>query len=1545
MRKFYKTAILSTVAAILLAVPVLAFLYQAPFTIIEDAGTDYDMFPALVGANNTFMADNGFMQADALDTRVETLGGSDKPHMVADDFTLGAVPVEANSQTNLFFTTGETDLTSMNILTGFEGFITTPDSATLEPGDDFRFELTDTYVNTDLGTGSLVSKDPDFVIKVLTPNTIRADVQADTPIWVQVAPQLAELDILSLATFNSRLYGGTALSGKLYEWDEVSVWVEVAPTLGAQGRINALEVFEGKLYGGTGTGGRLYEWNGVNLWVEVAGALNAQTQIEDLAVFNGKLYGGTTPGGRLFEWDGAANWVQVAPQLGGATTIHSLAVHNGKLYGGTNTTGLLYEWNDIDAWSQVAPQLNGQTDILALEVFDGKLYGSTGATARLFEWDDAAAWVEVAPQLGAPTEIISLQVFEEALYGGTNATGLLYKWTGVAWDQVAAQLNAQTDINWMEVFAGNLYGGTSATGRLFEWDNGLASVSATGIATGEHDIVVGTLDRGDIDTYAAGANIAVNTGAGILPVRLLEEVVLTSDTASVTFSDIDVAVAAWDAIAGVTSRHLVLVVNAASDFAVPAVDVIYQFNGDGGANYNTQRLFGVAAVATALRVDGGTAWLSPSVPGTTVANAYGGGFILVPHAFNTINQKSFLGFGGIVEERVGTIAGRWADTDAITQIAMSLSAGDFATGSTFQLGVVDERYLVEEQILVADGTFTFAGIPQDGGDLAVVGYLRSDRAAGTDLILHEINGDAVGGNYARQDLLGNNAVTSAASAANAAVGTAIGDTAGANEFGGMLATYSQYADAVNQPHYLALSGFHASPGTGIVHLFSGRRNNVAAITQLGYNPNTGVNFKDGSMMSLYRVPRFTIETVTLAAPAASITFSNIPQGYEALQIQVYARSAAAALLDDVAVSFNTDVVAANYDFQTLDGQGAAVTVARNAASRDWMPIPGNTSGANEFGGGTLTLNQYAAGDRHKHGVTLGGRNEDEVALFSARWEDTAPITDIVLTTGTGNNFMAGTVIELVGVMPSVELQIEIDGVVEGAASTLGVDVTDNANDWLVADNSLTQFLPYMGSYEQSGQALHFDGTATSNVDMGAIHDAAPRLWLSLWFKLDAAQEVGGGVKYLFGKRQGLNDRIGLFFNNGRLFWRNKTGAVTHYEIAAEIGGVDKDSWAAGEWFHVFAANSDTVGIGRLRVNNDTIVLTNDENALPNGGDFVIADEQVGTGSGVMGIIANVAVGTDDLTTAEETALFGGGIPSQSAIPADASNIWYLDEGTGLVAVDSGLDGDNGAIDAAPAWEAVGSLFRIWYNPNTIVENTQEASTADAGTALTLDDAVLTQVNDFWNGAKLVIVTTTDTFAPQGESSVITDFDAALDRLTFDALTAVVDAGDTYTIDYGTLIDRASTPQDGRITWGVNPTGVSVTLGSMVASSQPIIGETEEEPARDILPPITVSDWFGDGTVGGSTLTNPIRPLITAMSDNTTLTEIQVWRLMGIIAVLFATVATAFTVRGHQGITAILAGTVLGGLVAFDHNIFPLWTLVIATGLFAAGVVAERSPSL
>ena len=99
MKRFksvFKSVLLTLLAIAIVATPVLA-AYSATYTIIESDGTDYDILPVLEDSPNTWMAANGFMETDALDTRIETLGGLERPHMVVSDKTLTTIAVPANS--------------------------------------------------------------------------------------------------------------------------------------------------------------------------------------------------------------------------------------------------------------------------------------------------------------------------------------------------------------------------------------------------------------------------------------------------------------------------------------------------------------------------------------------------------------------------------------------------------------------------------------------------------------------------------------------------------------------------------------------------------------------------------------------------------------------------------------------------------------------------------------------------------------------------------------------------------------------------------------------------------------------------------------------------------------------------------------------------------------------------------------------------------------------------------------------------------------------------------------------------------------------------------------------------------------------------------------------------------------------------------------------------------------------------------------------------------------------------------------------------------
>jgi len=143
--------LLSLVIVALTSSAVLAYLYKAPVAITENASTSYTMLPILWDQNNAWLANNGFMDSTANDTRVQTLGGLNKPWMVADNKTLTAIPVPADSQTNLYFVTGESEASAMDIIVGYGGYITVSDNATLEIGDNFTIEQSG-YVDTSSGS-------------------------------------------------------------------------------------------------------------------------------------------------------------------------------------------------------------------------------------------------------------------------------------------------------------------------------------------------------------------------------------------------------------------------------------------------------------------------------------------------------------------------------------------------------------------------------------------------------------------------------------------------------------------------------------------------------------------------------------------------------------------------------------------------------------------------------------------------------------------------------------------------------------------------------------------------------------------------------------------------------------------------------------------------------------------------------------------------------------------------------------------------------------------------------------------------------------------------------------------------------------------------------------------------------------------------------------------------------------------------------------------------------------------------------------------------
>jgi len=158
-----------------------------------------------------------------------------------------------------------------------------------------------------------------------------------------------------------------------------------------------------------------------------------------------------------------------------------------------------------------------------------------------------------------------------------------------------------------------------------------------------------------------------------------------------------------------------------------------------------------------------------------------------------------------------------------------------------------------------------------------------------------------------------------------------------------------------------------------------------------------------------------------------------------------------------------------------------------------------------------------------------------------------------------------------------------------------------------------------------------------------------------------------------------------------------------------------------------------------------------------------------------------------------------------------------------------------------------------------------------------------------------------------------------------------------------LPDRAGGDNNGTITWGTNPTGVSVSVGTMTSSGQPSVGAVTPDPTRDLLGVAGGGDWNVEPDVSGTLLTNPFRPIIVAVSDNTSLTERQTWIWSGIAFVVMVFGVAARGLKGHVGLAGVATGVAL--IINIAMTVFPIITLPFAIVLVVGGLVSERSQSL
>lgn len=139
MKRVLKGISLAFTALLLTTLPVLA-AYTVNFSLTESNGTSYPMLPIGVKVNNQSLANQHYISASGLDTRVYQASTA-VPHMLTDNATYFALPVQANQTMYLREIGGETPLSDFYVIPGYGGYIKTADNASLELGTSFEISV------------------------------------------------------------------------------------------------------------------------------------------------------------------------------------------------------------------------------------------------------------------------------------------------------------------------------------------------------------------------------------------------------------------------------------------------------------------------------------------------------------------------------------------------------------------------------------------------------------------------------------------------------------------------------------------------------------------------------------------------------------------------------------------------------------------------------------------------------------------------------------------------------------------------------------------------------------------------------------------------------------------------------------------------------------------------------------------------------------------------------------------------------------------------------------------------------------------------------------------------------------------------------------------------------------------------------------------------------------------------------------------------------------------------------------------------------------
>lgn len=160
-----------------------------------------------------------------------------------------------------------------------------------------------------------------------------------------------------------------------------------------------------------------------------------------------------------------------------------------------------------------------------------------------------------------------------------------------------------------------------------------------------------------------------------------------------------------------------------------------------------------------------------------------------------------------------------------------------------------------------------------------------------------------------------------------------------------------------------------------------------------------------------------IQSQSLSASAASVTFSNIPQTYKSIAVLISARRDSSSGSGAINAQFNG--VTTGYSSRVLWGNG---TTANSSTDTVWrIGSCGNSSDvANTFCSSLNVIPNYASTSVNKIGYLDDSAENNATTGFETMqanlWSNTAAITSIAMTNPGGGNFVFGSTFTLYGLL-------------------------------------------------------------------------------------------------------------------------------------------------------------------------------------------------------------------------------------------------------------------------------------------------------------------------------------------------------------------------------------------------------------------------------------------------------------------------------------------------------------------------------------------------